>query len=152
MVPPAARLIVVVLASANAMLAQKVISAKAGLVLYVQGRASVEGGPLSTGEHLRQLKAGESLSTERGRAEVLLNPGIILRLGDRSRLRMDDVNLTDACVSLESGSAVVTVKYLLKDDRIRLIAGGSIIVMRREGVYRLDLGPADMPQGRLRVF
>jgi hypothetical protein len=160
MVPPKARLIVLVLAGAVVLagdaLAQRVISAKAGLVLFVQGRVSVDGGPLSAaiqsrplkaGESYRQLKNGESLSTQRGRAEVLLNPGTILRLGDMSRLRMDDVKLTDACVSLESGSAVVTVNYILKTDRFRLISGGSVIVMKRAGVYRLDVA-----QGRLRVF
>jgi hypothetical protein len=156
MVPPRARLIVVVFAGgvvlAGAGLAQRVISAKSGLVLFVLGRASVEGGPLKAGESYRQLKAGESLSIERGRAEVLLNPGIILRLGDMSRLRMDDVQLTDACVSLESGSAVITVNYILKTDRIRLLAGGNVIVMKREGVYRLDIGRLDVDQGRLRVF
>ena len=88
----------------------RVISAKAGFVFFVQGRVSVEGGPLSTGEHFRQLRNGESLSTQRGRAEVLLNPGVVLRLGDMSRLHMDDVKLTDACVSLESGSAVIAAR------------------------------------------
>jgi len=149
MVPPKARLIILVLAGAvvhaGAAFAQRVISAKAGFVFFVQGRVSVEGGRLKTGESYRQLKDGESLSTERGRAEVLLNPGVVLRLGDMSRLRMDDVNLTDACVSLESGSAVVTVNDILKTDRFRLIAGGSVIVMKQAGVYRLDAG-------RLRVF
>jgi hypothetical protein len=149
MVPPTARFIVRVLACAavlaSAALAQRVISAKSGLVFFVQGRVSVEDGPLSSGEHFRQLKNGESLSTQRGRAEVLLNPGIVLRLGDMSRLHMDDVKLTDACVSLESGSAVVTVNYILKVDRIRLISGGSVILMKQPGVYRLDAG-------RLRVF
>lgn len=153
-------MIVVVIAGAaaftGAALGQRVISAKAGFVFFVQGRVYVDGSPLSTDERLSQLKAGElfhqlkdgqSLSTQRGRAEVLLNPGVVLRLGEMSRLRMDDVNLTDACVSLESGSAVVTVNYILKTDRIRLIAGGSVIVMKQVGVYRLDIA-----QGRLRVF
>jgi hypothetical protein len=151
MFPPKARLIVVVLAGvvvfAGAVVGQRVISAKAGLLCFVQGRASVEGGPLSTGEHFRQLKNGESLSTERGRAEVLLNPGVLLRLGDMSRLHMDDIKLTDACVSLDSGSAVATVNYILKTDQLRLIAGGSVIVMKQPGVYRVDAS-----QGRLRVF
>src|ERR1700683_5383271 len=151
MVPPRARLIVVVFAGgvvlAGVGLAQRVISAKSGLVLFVQGRVSVEGGPLKTGESYRQLKDGESLSIDRGRAEVLLNPGMILRLGDMSRLHMDDVKLTDACVSLQSGSAVITVNYILKTDRIRLLAGGNVILMKKEGVYRLDIA-----QGRLRVF
>jgi hypothetical protein len=147
--PPKARLIVLMLAGAVVLasdaLAQRVISAKAGLVFFVQGRVSVEGGPLKSGESYRQLKNGESLSTQRGRVEVLLNPGMVLRLGDMSRLHMDDVKLTDACVSLESGAAVVTVNYIVKTDRIRLLAGGSVIVMKQEGVYRLDAG-------RLRVF
>ncbi len=153
MVPPTARIIVHVLAGAtvlaSAALAQRVISAKAGFVFFVQGRASVEGGRLSAGESYRQLKAGESLSTDRGRVEVLLNPGTVLRLGETSRLRMDDVKITDACVSLKSGSAVVTVRSILKDDHVRLIAGGSVIVMKQTGVYRLDMGAA---QARLRVY
>jgi hypothetical protein len=147
MIPPKARLIVVVLAGASAALGQRVVSAKAGLVSFVQGRASVEGGPLKAGESYRQLKDGESLSTDRGRAELLLNPGIFLRLGDMGRLRMDNSKLTDACVSLESGSAVVSVNYILKVDHVRLISGGSVIVMKQTGVYRLDVA-----QGRLRVF
>jgi hypothetical protein len=141
---------VVVLAGAG--LAQRVISAKSGFVLYVQGRVSVEGSSLKTGESYRQLNDGESLSIERGRAEVLLNPGTILRLGDMGRLHMDDVKLTDACVSLESGSAVITVNHILKTDRIRLLAGGNVILMKQEGVYRLDMGRLDAAQGRLRVF
>jgi hypothetical protein len=156
MVPPTARFIVCMLAGAvvlaSAALAQRVISAKSGLVFFVQGRVSVEDGPLSSGEHFRQLKNGESLSTQRGRVEVLLNPGTVLRLGDMSRLHMDDIKLTDACVSLESGSAVVTVNYILKVDRIRLISGGSVIVMKQPGVYRLDVAQVDVAQGRLRVF
>jgi hypothetical protein len=154
--PPKARIIVLVFAGVvlhpGVAPAQKVVSAKAGLVFFVQGRASVEGGALSTGEHFRQLKPGESLSTERGRAEVLLNPGVILRLGDMSRLHMDDVKLTDACVSLESGSAVVTVNYILKYDHVRLVAAGSVIVMEQEGVYRIDVTQVDIARARLRVF
>jgi hypothetical protein len=138
MASPKARLIVLMLAGAASVLGQRVISAKAGFVSFVQGRASVEGGSLKTGEAFRQLKNGESLSTERGRAEILLNPGTFLRLGDMSRLRMDDVKITDACVSLESGAAVVTVNNMPKTDHFRVVSGGSVIVIRQAGVYRLD--------------
>ena len=152
MVPPKARIIVLVFAATASAHAQKVVSAKSGLVSFVQGRASVEGGALSTGEHFRQLKPGENLSTARGRAEILLNPGVILRLGEMSRLHMDDVKLTDACVSLESGSAVITVNSILKYDHVRLVAAGSVIVMEQEGVYRIDITQVDVAQARLRVF
>ena len=151
-------------------LAQKVISAKSGLILFVQGRVSVDGGgldtgarplPLKSGNLYRQLKGGERVSTQRGRAEILLNPGTVLRLGDISRMRMDEIKITDACVSLESGAAVVTVNYIPKNDRIRLVVGGSDIVLKKAGVYRFDLGRFDLgrvdsgrdsTQARMRVF
>jgi hypothetical protein len=146
---------------AGAALAQKVISAKSGLILFVQGRVSVDGGgldtgarplPLKSGNLYRQLKDGERLSTQRGRAEILLNPGTVLRLGDISRMRMDEIKITDACVSLESGAAVVTVNYIPRNDRIRLVVGGSDIVLKKAGVYRFDLGRVDSARGRMRVF
>lgn len=167
---PSARLVATVLAGvvafAGAALAQKVISAKSGLILFVQGRASLDSGgldtearplPLKSGNLYRQLKDGERLSTQRGRAEILLNPGTFLRLGDISRMRMDDIKITDACVSLESGAAVVTVNYIPKHDHMRLVVGGSDVVLKKAGVYRFDLGRVDSArsdptQGRMRVF
>jgi ferric-dicitrate binding protein FerR (iron transport regulator) len=150
MVLRGARLTMLVLAATTLAPAQRVISAKSGLVYFVQGRAFVEGGgPLTSGNVLRQLRAGETLFTERGRAEVLLNPGTVLRLGDRSRLRMDDVRITDACVSILSGSAVVTVNYLPKPDRVELNLGGSVVILSRAGVYRFDTNGS---QTRLRVY
>lgn len=150
MVLRGARLTMLVLAAATLASAQRVISAKSGLIYFVQGRASVEGiGPLTSGDALRQLRAGETLFTERGRAEVLLNPGTVLRLGDRSRLRMDDVRITDACVSILSGSAVVTISSLPKPDRVELNLGGSVVILSHAGVYRFD---ANGSQARLRVY
>jgi hypothetical protein len=154
MVLRGARLTMLVLAATTLAPAQRVISAKSGLIYFVQGRAAIEshgegGGPLTAGDVLRQLRAGETLFTERGRAEVLLNPGTVLRLGDRSRLRMDDLRITDACASLLSGSAVVTVNYLPKPDRVELNLGGSVVILSHVGVYRFD---ANGSRARLRVY
>jgi hypothetical protein len=144
------RLMIVVLASGACAPAQQIISAKSGFVYYVQGRASVEGsGPLPFGTVKRQLTNGETLFTERGRAEVLLNPGTVLRLGNASRLRMDDITITNPCVSMLSGSAVITVNYLPKPDRVELHLGGSIVVLAHVGEYRLDAGT---DAARLRVY
>ena len=149
MVRPTARLAMLMLAAATLAPAQKVLSAKSGLVYFVQGRVSVEGsGPLKAGDSFRQLRAGETLSTERGRAEVLLNPGTIIHLGNRSRLRMDDVTLTNSCASLISGSAVVTINRLAKSNRVELVVGGTVIALSHPGVYRVDANELD----RLRVY
>lgn len=148
MVRPIWRLTILALTAATLAPAQKIVSAKSGLVYYVQGRVSVEGdGLLKTGNALRQLKAGETLSTERGRTEVLLNPGAVLRLGDMSSLRMDDVTLAAARVSILSGSAVVTINPIPKPNRVELHLGAGVIVLRHPGVYRFDV-----PDSRLRVY
>jgi len=140
----------VVISTAAAGFAQRVISAKAGLVYFVQGRVSVEGsGRLNTGASLRQLRDGETLYSERGRAEILINPNAVLRLGDMSRLRMDDNTLTEARLCLQAGSAVVIVSegQTRKPDAIRIDLGGTIVLLKQEGVYRLDASP-----DRLRVY
>lgn len=145
-----------VICAGRSLRAQKVISAKAGLVYFVQGRVSVAGsGRLPAGATLRQLRDGETLSTERGRVEVLLNPGAVLRLGDMSRMRIDDITLTDPRLSLESGSAVVTVSYILKPDLVVVAIGGSEVALTRAGVYRFDVSldaTADRAAGKLRVY
>src|ERR1700733_6413894 len=104
---PVVRLIAFALVAAGVGIAQDVISAKAGLVYFVVGRVSIVGrGKLAIGPVNRQLNEGESLFSEAGRAEVLLNPGTVLRIGDKTRIRMDGVELTDTRISIETGSAV----------------------------------------------
>lgn len=143
MLRPGARLVVVVLAAASVGLAQDIISAKAGLVYFVQGRVSIVGsGRLASGAINRQLNEGETLIAEHGRAEVLLNPGTVLRVGDNTRIRMDGVQLTDTRVSVEAGSVVVTVEQPPKLDRVEIHAGGSIIEPKSSGIYRINAEPA----------
>jgi hypothetical protein len=142
--------------------AQRVISAKAGLVYFVLGHVSIAGsGRLPTGMVTRRLNAGEILFSEAGRAEVLLNSGTdpmlwnsgtVLRIGERSRMRMDSVELADTRVSIEAGSAVVTVNQLPKPDHVEVRIGGAVVVMKGAGVYRLDAGSPDTGDPRLRVF
>src|SRR5580658_3554077 len=52
-----------------------------GMVNYVEGQASIGGQPLNQNSiGTARLDAGQSLATENGRAEVLLTPGVILRM------------------------------------------------------------------------
>src|ERR1700730_84427 len=75
--------------------AQKVVSARAGLISYLQGPAFVDGKRvvLKTAR-FPQMSNGETLSTGIvGRAELLLAPGVILRLPENSAVRMEDTSL-----------------------------------------------------------
>ncbi|HEY4359762.1 MAG TPA: FecR domain-containing protein [Bryobacteraceae bacterium] len=128
---------------------QTVISAKAGLVYFVTGNVSIAGsGPLAGGSVNRQLSQGDILVTADGRAEVLLNPGTVLRIGANTRVRMDSLALTDTHLSLESGSTVMTLRDAPKLAHVTIHAGNSIVTPATAGIYRLD---ADSPPA-LRVF
>jgi hypothetical protein len=142
------RLTTLAFLAAGAGIAQDVVSAKAGLAYSVIGRVSIGGERLASGPENRQLNKGDVLSSQAGRAEVLLNPGAVLRIGDKTRIRMDSVELTDARVSLDAGSGVVTVNRLPKLDRVEIHVGGAVVAINVDGVYRFD---ATSPP-RLRVF
>jgi hypothetical protein len=150
---PVVRLTASAIVAAGAGIAQDVISAKAGLVYFAAGHVSIAGsGRLASGPVSHQLSEGESLFSETGRAEVLLNPGTVLRIGDKTRIRMDGVELTDTRISIETGSAVITVRQLPKLDRVEIHIGSAVVVMKSDGVYRFDADRLGGSPPRLRVF
>src|SRR5579862_1047076 len=91
--------------SSFAALAQSVISAKSGLIHYAEGRVLLDGQPVE--QHLGtfpDIKEKAELRTEEGRAEVLLTPGVVLRVGESSAIRMVTNRLIDTRVEFLSGS------------------------------------------------
>ena len=65
------------------------ISARPGAVNYIEGNVTLDGQALgSYGLKSTFMTAGSLLETQDGKAEVLLTPGVFLRIGDRSRVRM----------------------------------------------------------------
>ena len=149
----AAIFVVALLAAAGAASAQQMLSAKAGLVYFVLGRMSIAGiGPLGIGPVRRQLKEGETLLSESGRAEVLLNAGTVLRIGDMTRIRMNSAELTDTRVAIEAGSAVVTVGEAPKSDRVEIRINGAVVTMKGPGMFRFDAKDRDADEPMLRVF
>ena len=104
--------------------AQKVVSARAGLITYLQGSAFVDGKRVALKTaRFPQMKDGESFSTGRGRAELLLAPGVILRLAENSQVRMDDTRLADTRVTLQRGDALIEVVQLAEGNRIQVASG-----------------------------
>jgi len=88
-------LAVVLALSAIPALAQPVISAKSGLISYVEGKVYlsdqiVEPSPT----HFADVKENAVVRTAEGRAEVLLTPGVVLRLGENSSSRCSPTALS----------------------------------------------------------
>ncbi|MGH9645266.1 MAG: FecR domain-containing protein [Bryobacteraceae bacterium] len=120
--------------------AQKVVSARAGLLTYLQGSVFIDGKPvvLKTAR-FPQMKDGETLSTgpDRGRVEVLLAPGIVLRLAEDSQICMDNTDLSDTRVTLQQGEALIEVVQLPEGNQVHVAVGETTIEPTRPGVYRI---------------
>jgi len=135
--------------------AQKVVSAKAGLISYLQGPAFLDGQRviLKTAR-FPQMRDGQTLSTGRGggRAELLLSPGVVLRLAENSKLRMDDTRLSDTRVTLEQGEALIEVVQLAEGNRILVELEETSTELVRSGLYRFGISPNGTAHSTLRVY
>ena len=119
--------------------AQTVISAKSGVVHYVEGRAFLNDQLIDTkfGE-FPSVKENEKLRTEDGRVEVLLTPGVFLRLGENSSIRMITNRLIDTRVDFVSGEAVVEADDLPSDNGVTIVYKDYAVQLQKKGVYRFD--------------
>jgi hypothetical protein len=121
---------------------QAVISARSGLVHFFEGSVSVAGQPLAShlGKYVTIPDGGE-LRTERGRAEVLLTPGVFLRVGEKSAIRLVNSSLADSQVELVSGSAILDSTDAGAGRLATLIYKNWKITQAQKGIYRLDSDP-----------
>lgn len=112
-----------------------------GTINYVEGDAAIDGSPMdarSVGGSM--LNPGQTLETQQGRVEVLLTPGVFLRLGDHSALRMISPGLTDTHVALLRGEAMLEVTELLKENNLRVSVAGAETTIQKTGLYAFDAG------------
>lgn len=132
-----------VLTLASSAWGQQVISAHSGVVHFIEGQVTLDGHALELkfGE-FPDVKNGQTLATQDGRAEVLLTPGVVLRIGEDSSFKMISNNRSDTRLELVSGSAVVEVGELLASNSITLIHNDEHMALVKKGLYRLDTDPA----------
>ena len=143
-------LVIAILAlTVPAVFAQPIISAKSGVIAGVEGKVFLDNQPLeSSVTHFPDMKENAVLRTEEGRAEVLLPPGYILRVGENASFKMLTNRLIDTRVEMLAGSGILEVDDTNNKDAnvvVALKAGAATIV--KAGVYRFDSDPA-----RIRVF
>ena len=133
--------------------AQTVVSARAGLITYLQGPAFVDGKRvvLKTAR-FQQMKDGETLSTGRGRVEMLLGPSVPIRLSEDSQVRLDDAQLSDTHVTLLRGEALIEIVNLPDGNRIRVEAAQTTTELSRPGLYRFGISQNATAPSTLRVY
>lgn len=143
--PRLAASLLVVLAVSISASGQSVISTHSGLVYFFEGSVWLGDQPLEQKfGKFPDIGEGRELRTEQGRAEVLLTPGVFLRMGENSRIRMLATNLSDTRVELLDGSALVEAREATKDTSALVICKGWQVRVPQRGIYRLDSEPSQL--------
>jgi hypothetical protein len=113
--------------------------ARPGSINYVEGVASVGTVPVTTGSiGTVELERDQSLITQTGKVEILLTPGVFLRLADNSSLKMISPDLANTEVQLEKGRAVVEVVDIHPQNNIRIDLNGATTKLLKKGLYDFD--------------
>ena len=121
---------------------QSVISTRSGIVHFFEGAVYLGDQPLESHPgRFSIVPQGTELRTAEGRAEVLLTPGVFLRVGENSAIRMLASELSHTSVELLAGSAVVDSAEPSSGTSVTLIYRNWTIRFLEQGVYRVDSDP-----------
>lgn len=127
---------------------QQAISVRAGLVHYLEGTAHIDGTPIKMDRSkFSTVKDGGTLTTGDGMAEVLLAPGIFMRLANQSSMKMVSGLLSDTKIEMIKGSALVEVLEMGKENKVEMRIGNSASLIQKAGLYSFDAS-----NGSVRVF
>lgn len=126
-------------------LGQSVISAHSGVLNFSEGSVFIDGQPVEQKvAKFSNLKPGSELRTETGRAEVLLTPGVFLRIGDETAVRMISNSLTDTRVEFIRGSGIVECTDTASDPPVRVTYKDYEVRIRKQSVARFDGNPPEL--------
>jgi hypothetical protein len=113
--------------------------ARPGTVNYIEGAAYLNGIPLN-GHNIgsAELDAAQELTTDAGKAEILLTLGIFLRVDDHSVVKMISPDLTKTQVEPESGRAGVEVDQIFPQNMVQIIDHGVTTQLIKPGYYEFN--------------
>ncbi len=116
-----------------------------GTLNYVEGQVSIGSQNLDANSiGVARLEPQQTLTTEKGKAEVLLTPGVFLRIGDQSAVEMISPNLTDTEVTIDRGEATVEVANIHSQNRLIVDEGSSKTQLLKNGFYDFNADTGDV--------
>jgi hypothetical protein len=123
-------------------IAQSVISTHSGIIYYFDGAISLNDQPLEPHPgKFTSMPQGAELRTAQGRAEVLLTPGVFLRMGEQGAVRMLANDLANTRVELLAGSAIVDSGVPNPGTAVTVVFKNWQIRSAQAGSYRIDSDP-----------
>jgi hypothetical protein len=119
--------------------------AQPGTINYVEGHATIGPQELSaSSEGNVDLQNGQTLATQDGKVEVLLTPGVFLRVAPNSAVKMVSADLANTEVAVTAGRAMVEVADISKDNNIRVDVNESSTRLLDKGLYDFDAALNDV--------
>ncbi|MGA9062872.1 MAG: hypothetical protein WB341_14555 [Terracidiphilus sp.] len=115
-----------------------------GTVNYVEGATNLDGRSLNN-QHAggEELRVGQELRTGAGKAEILLTPGIFLRVGSDSTVKMISPDLAQTQVALGRGTAGVEVDQIFPQNMIQINDNGVTTQLMKTGYYEFHTNPPE---------
>lgn len=124
---------------------QSVVSVRSGVVHFFEGSASIDGQPLEAKfGRFCEIKQGSELHTDQGRAEILLTPGVFLRVDENSSIRMLANSLTNTRIEFVGGSASLDSLNAAPGAPITIAYKGYEVRFKKQGLYRFNSAPAEL--------
>jgi len=118
---------------------QSANQARPGTLNYVEGQASIDGRQVTRRSvGTAELLPGQFLATADGKAEILLTPGVFLRLDNNSTVKMVSPDLTHTEVLLTQGRASVEADQLYSQNRILIDQKGGQTLLLKNGLYEFN--------------
>jgi hypothetical protein len=135
----ATSLFLAVVLSAPAFAAPDAHSALPGTVNYIEGQVNIGQDSLSANSiGSTMLEPNQTLETGNGKAEILLTPGVFLRVDSDSSVKLISPSITDTEIQLEQGRAMVEVAEIHDQNNLRIDEGGLQTRLVKKGLYEFD--------------
>lgn len=115
-----------------------------GTINYIEGAATLDGNPIDNRSVGSQaMSAGDTLTTGNGKAEILLTPGIFLRVGSNSEVKMISPDLESTRIQLDHGRAGVEVDQIFPQNMVQIIDNGVTAQLMKPGYYEFQAAPPE---------
>jgi hypothetical protein len=124
-----------------------------GTINYVEGRAELAGQMLGNTSIGTEMQPGQTLTTQDGRVEVLLTPGVLLRVDNNSTVTADSLELGTIHFTVQQGRAMIEADQVFKNDQIGVAVDGANARIETKGLYEFNANNGDIRvwDGRAKV-
>jgi len=122
--------------------AQYIVSARAGLVNHTQGEVLLHTPSETLSRRIaphHQLNDGDAVLTRGGRAEILLNPGSVLRLDRDTEITLFRTDLPLVEFGITAGTVLLETADLNREIVLRGRTPHMLFRIAKNGLYRIDV-------------